>query len=169
MNTTTATPQAFGTKAPHTYTLVCYRPNGLDTCRNCVMGRSDSDFMLRVFDQPDDAAEYWAQKLWEDKNSGREYCSWEVTLLIDGREDWYDSRPDSEELEAAADHVKALAKLIFARKSEDDRQTRERLEVEAAAAQKAAAEAAERVQKEMQRQTYLQLKAIFESEPGAGD
>jgi hypothetical protein len=167
MNTTPAT-QAFGTKAPRTYTLICYRPNGIDTCRNCVMDRSDSDFELRTFDEPEAAAEFWAQKLWEDGQAGRAYCSWEITLLIDGREDWYDDRPDSAELEAEFDHVQALVKVAQARKADQDRQTRERLEAEAAAAKKAADEAAERTRVEQMRQAYVQLKAIFEGDEGPG-
>lgn len=66
------------------YTLVAYRANGVDTCRNCVMGQSDSDFAMGTFKSRDEAAQFWAAKRWESKHSAREYCSWEVTVLING-------------------------------------------------------------------------------------
>lgn len=73
------------TKVPMTvYTLVAYRPNGVDTCRGCVMGQSDSDFAMGTFKSADEAAQFWAQKRWDDLGRGREACHWEVTVLING-------------------------------------------------------------------------------------
>lgn len=73
------------------YTVLVYWPDGVDTCRNCEMGRSSSDFEYKIFELLDDAVKFWAAKIYDSQVSDREYCSWELTLLIDGvddSEDW---------------------------------------------------------------------------------
>ncbi len=66
-----------------TYTVIAYREDGVDTCRGCVMDRSSSDFALGVFQSAGEAAAWHADKLFNSP-SGREYCSWEFTWLVDG-------------------------------------------------------------------------------------
>ena len=95
--TSTPTSQSLpvaGSLPAHVYTLLCYRPNGYDSARNCIIGRSDSAFEFRTFHSADDAAAAWVAKEQEDKTSGREYAAWELTLLIDGKEQCFDGRAD---------------------------------------------------------------------------
>ena len=34
---------------PDIFTLIAYRPNGIDTCRGCLVGKSDSDMEINFF------------------------------------------------------------------------------------------------------------------------
>lgn len=79
------------TKPDFIYTLVAYRENGVDTCRGCVMGRSDSAFELTVFTDADKLARHWARHM-ADAPHGLEYCSYEYTLLLNGHD--RDNDPD---------------------------------------------------------------------------
>lgn len=83
--------------AEHVYTLLAYRPNGVDTCRGCVMGTSDSDFKVQVFTDTQALTEAWAQLLLESSQAAREVCSVEFTLLIDGLDydGWWTLRGDA--------------------------------------------------------------------------
>jgi hypothetical protein len=165
MSTTTDLPVA-AVYAPHTFTLICYRPNGTDTCRNCVMGRSDSDFELKVFDNPEGAADHWAAKLLEDKSSAREVCSWEITLLIDGRNrgEWYEDEEDGRgaELDAAADWVQVLVSSAEARALEAARVAKQKREAAEAQSRRVAEQHAAQAQLQQQRADYLRLKVQFE-------
>ena len=78
------------------YTVIAYRENGLDTCRGCAMGRSDSAFDYISTTDIKEAAAFCSDKNLASKNSGREYCSWELTCLIDGMDDnlWWDHNQD---------------------------------------------------------------------------
>ncbi len=80
-----------------TYTVVAYREDGVDTCRGCVMDRSSSAFDLRTFQSADEAAAWQADKLMTSP-SGREYCSWEFTWLVDGldADSWWQVHGESE-------------------------------------------------------------------------
>jgi hypothetical protein len=76
------------------YTLVCYRPNGVDTCMSCVRDRSDSEFELWS-GLVDCVVERWAGLLFRDHvEKTYAVCSWDVTLLINGLQEhddfWYD-------------------------------------------------------------------------------
>ena len=152
--------------APHTYTLICYRPNGTDTCRNCVMGRSDSDFELKVFDNAGDAADHWATKLLEDKTSAREVCSWEITLLIDGRNrgEWYEDEEEARgaELDAAADQVQELVASAEGRAIEAARMAQQKREAADAQSRRVAEQRAAQARLQQERADYLRLKAQFE-------
>ena len=64
-------------------TLITYREDGVDTCRGCVMDRSSSDFSLNVFTDIESLVQHWAKHRW-NLPQGREYCSTEYTLIIDG-------------------------------------------------------------------------------------
>lgn len=70
------------------YTLIAYRPNGIDSCRGCIMGRSDSDFNVFYYSAEDrqKLVGDYAQYLVFDHESieEREICNWELTVLIDG-------------------------------------------------------------------------------------
>lgn len=81
------------------YTLVGYREDGVDMCRGCVMDRSGSDFFLQVCFTAEDVAAEWARRLVAEESAGREYCSFEYTLLLNGRD--RNNDPDAWEDEAA--------------------------------------------------------------------
>ena len=127
------------------YTIVAYRPDGVDTCRGCVMARSSSDFECRAFSSMEEAAQFWATKRLESSTSAREYCSWEITALIDGLDcdSWWtlkgqdcdDDEPPFEELQRMADQ--AFNALVAAR-AEAARQEQLRAEAQAAAEREAA-------------------------------
>ncbi len=78
-----------------TYTLVAYRADGVDFCRNCVMGRSSSDFDLSVFTDAHELAKYWAKHSFNAPR-GPEYDSYEYTLLLNGRDESHDPYSDDE-------------------------------------------------------------------------
>lgn len=143
-----------------TYTLVVYRPNGVDTCRNCVMGTSNSDFEIEVFNDMAALAE-WKAKHFFSRTKDREYCDPEYTLLLDGlRED--DERGDDseeryEERRACERLFSAALARLNAEAAERKRlaqQDAERKAAEAAAEATAKREKAERAQ-------YMALKAKF--------
>lgn len=158
---------AVATPPAHTYTLVCYRANGVDTCRGCVMGRSDSDFELRVFTSPEDVAFLWAQKLRENASNGREYCDWDITLLIDGKEDWYDEEGNEcPAMEAAFENVKGLLTLADEAVSGAERRAKALQEQKRAAQAAADAERTERARQVQMRADYERLRKVFEG-PGA--
>lgn len=95
-----------------TYTVIAYRPNGLDTCMNCEMGRSDSQLEIEYFTEAEDAAEYAATVLFCcEQEKRREYAGWELTYLINGEECWQG------EVEALAD--KALKKRRAAHEEQE--------------------------------------------------
>lgn len=83
------------TKPAFVYTLVAYRANGVDTCRNCVMGQSNSDFELNVFTDAEALAKHWAKHQFNAPH-GREYGSFEYTLLLNGRDEYNDPSWDDE-------------------------------------------------------------------------
>jgi hypothetical protein len=161
----------------YAYTLVAYRPNGVDTCRGCVMGRSDSDFWLSVHTSAEDVAAEWAQSLFkESQNQEREVCSIEYTLLVDGRDENNDrcwtpdgdldpahTDPDSGESYAslARDQVQ---KLVSEKLTE--LKTAHQAELDQKAAQEAARRQREAIQArraadEHERAEYLRLSAKF--------
>lgn len=150
------------------YTLLAYRPNGVDTCRNCVMGRSDSDFEVFSAKSAEQLADQWAKHRMS-RPSGYEYCSTEYTLLVDGlsddHDDWDDvDAYDPEENEpwtySERKRVTALAdqryaELVAQQKAEKERQAAEaearRLAAQAAEAAAKAARAEERDRAEFER------------------
>lgn len=71
------------------FLMVAYRPNGTDTCRNCVMGSSDSDLKLVHFDTAADALEAIARL--QAHKPALEACPWEIRLFVSGRKvaRWY--------------------------------------------------------------------------------
>ncbi len=107
-----------------TYTVVAYRPDGVDTCRGCVMNRSSSDFELRCFQDLQAAAQWQADKLM-DSPSGREYCSWEFTLLVDGldADSWWQLHGDSDLEEPPFDQYRKLVDKAWAvrKKAEEEK------------------------------------------------
>jgi hypothetical protein len=165
------------TEPNFTYTLVGYREDGIDTCRGCEMGRSSSDFFLSVHATADEAATEWARRLFAEEGRGREYCAFEYTLLLDGRDRdhdpsaWDEGTPCNPQTgasfaEEARDAVAALvaqklAQLKADKLAADERalQAKQAQELARRARQKQEQEAAERAE-------YQRLSAKFAG-PGA--
>lgn len=77
------------------FTLIAYRPNGIDTCRGCVMDRSDSDLDIRSYDSIEEVATSIFEYNEISRNSDREYCEYDLTVLINGYQR-YETSDDSE-------------------------------------------------------------------------
>lgn len=140
-----------------TYTIVAYRPNGVDTCRNCVMGTSDSAFEIEHSTSPEEAAKQWARFFMDDRKhrQDREVSSWEVTLLIDGKS--YDFADDGEPYQL----VEEAARAEFGRQVEVENAAAARA-AEAAAEKKRADEEAARIRKEKaERALFIELQAKY--------
>lgn len=71
---------------PHisVFTLLAYRPDGVDGCRGLVWGTSPSDLTVEVAYTEDDISKAWAQ-LMAHEPIGQEFSATEYTLLLDGR------------------------------------------------------------------------------------
>lgn len=77
------------------FTLIAYRPNGIDTCRGCVMERSDSDLEINSYDNIEDIATSIFKYNEISENSDREYCEYDLTILINGYQR-YETSDDAE-------------------------------------------------------------------------
>lgn len=110
------------------YTLLAYRPNGVDTCRGCVMGQSDSDFTAHYFTSADELVNTWARLRLDSLGTPREVCNVEFTLLINGLDenswwnvfnDAYDrAEVDEPEFHALSDAAETQLEVLRAEKHE---------------------------------------------------
>jgi hypothetical protein len=67
-------------------TVIAYRPDGVDTCRGCVMNTWGSEFDLNEFDDFDSAAIDIASRKHDDKYKKAYTASdWQITVLINGK------------------------------------------------------------------------------------
>lgn len=64
-------------------TIAAYRPSGVDTCRGCVMDSWDSDFEMKITDDPEQAIQYVADYYYQNSQMGRQSI-YEVNILING-------------------------------------------------------------------------------------
>lgn len=94
-----------------TYTVVAYRPDSVDTCRGCVLDRSDSAFELKVCHSVEEAAQFFANKCWENETREREFAPWDLTVLVDGldSEGWWSKNAESALPEPDFDEVEHLS------------------------------------------------------------
>ena len=108
------------------FTLLAYRPDGVDGCRGLVWGTSPSDLTVEVAYSEDDISKAWAQ-LMANEPIGQEFSSTEYTLLLDGRRRADEKRLDNSKAyaevrkrvaEQAAQHLEQL-KLAKARRVEE--------------------------------------------------
>lgn len=76
------------------YTIIAYRPDHVDTCRGCVMGRTGSELETGFFDNLLDAATFAVGFENRAEESDSSYASWETTLLVDGlgESEWWADR-----------------------------------------------------------------------------
>jgi len=103
------------------YTIIAYRPEGADYCRGCLMDSSSSDHAIRYCETEQEAAEAIAGYRFESNHSGREYASWETTLLIDGR-----NYVETDEYPDAFDRVEAQAQQHLQRLEQEHREEEQR-------------------------------------------
>lgn len=153
---------------PFVYTLVAYRANGIDTCLGCVMDQSNSDFDLSVFTDSESLVKYWAQHQFTQP-SGREYCSTDYTLLLNGRDEeheWGDELerdPETGDTWAYIERTKIaaalqakLAELSAARQAEADRKA-----AQAEAARQESERKAQAAKEAHERAEFARLQAKF--------
>jgi hypothetical protein len=92
------------------YTLVAYRENGNDYCRGCHMGSSDSDFGMEFTEDLTHLQNMYAEylKMDVDAEDDRAVQLWELTILVDGKDLYFE---DGTLLESITDGAKNIAKL----------------------------------------------------------
>ena len=66
------------------FTLIAYKENAVDSCRNCVMERYDSDFQMEYSTSANDIALKWATIQHRAAHRNNRDTEYEYTLLIDG-------------------------------------------------------------------------------------
>jgi hypothetical protein len=148
---------------PLVYTLVGYRPNGTDSCRNCVMGRSDSDFFLNVHTDVERLADEWARRRFnEAQGASREICSYEYTLLINGLDESSEEFPL---LESAWTHAHGLTKARLALLDSEFQAAQERKAADEARRRQCAQERAQVAKQAQEHAEYLRLRAKYEEPP----
>lgn len=157
------------TKPNFIYTFVAYRENGVDTCRGCVMGRSDSDFELKTFTDPEMLAAYWAQHKFSAPTD-REFCSYDYTLLLNGVEphhdiEWDEQYQDKESNESffVLERNRVMERVEFHFSLLQDDQRQRDVQAAAALAAKQKEEAAKMVaaQEEKELREFRRLHAKF--------
>lgn len=109
------------------FTVVAYRENSVDTCRGCVMERTDSDLDMLVSNDAHEVAKFIAPL----------YNSHEINIFVNGfaincasyvRESIYADNEDFDDLEQAAYAILARAKELADEWRELERQAAEALE-----------------------------------------
>lgn len=154
-------------------TLIAYRPNGIDTCRGCLMGTSDSDLNISEHRTIESIANQIQDFSEIDEKSDREYCSYDITILLDGREQWSYLETDTEEysdfrsevFESIHEQIKLVKELRKLNKIEQERLLAIKKEEERVESEKRKAEQAEkdRIAKlESDKKLYEELKKRFE-------
>lgn len=110
------------------YTIIAYRPNGVDTCRGCVMGTTGSEIETGFFQDALEAATFAVG--FEDRphEADPSYSAWEITLLVDGLDEnawWADKDWREEELDPFDEfrslHAKAIEAVAEMRRQEKKR------------------------------------------------
>lgn len=109
---------------PDIFTLIAYRPNGIDTCRGCLVGKSDSDMEINFFADIESIARAIFKYKEIDEKSEREYCDYDLTILINGH-DLYSCSDDneSERYHAIIDEINNYEEII--RQKEKERLVKE--------------------------------------------
>lgn len=127
------------------YTIVAYKSDGQDICRNCVMDSFSSDFGYISTDSEDRAVEFVAEKLTKNELKRRGEGSFELYYFVGGKEVW---PSDIEELLTKATRLSAGNVLAF--------------KAEQAAEEKRDAVNSARRQEALERKKLAELKAKFE-------
>jgi len=152
------------------FTLIAYRPNGIDTCRGCLMGQSDSDLEINSYTNIESIAKAIFKYKEIDKKSEREYCDYDLTILINGH-DRYSCKDDDEQerIDNIFDEIYNYEEIVKQKEKERlDEEAKqlailkenERLESIRLKAEKAERERLAKI--ESDRQLYEELKKRFE-------
>lgn len=148
------------------YTIVAYRPNHVDLCRNCVVGTTNSEIEFGFFSDLFAAAVHAAGYTKRPEEADSSYADWEITLLVDGLDEnqWWSDRDWLEvEYDPFDDfrsmHAKAVQE-VEARRIEADRIRKEK---EAERKRKEAAKAAQ-LKEEAEREQLRVLKGKYPDE-----
>lgn len=66
------------------YTLIAYRPDGVDSVMGCIQGRSSSEYDIISKDDIDSFLEQWAELVFRDMTRGYEDEPYEYNLFYQG-------------------------------------------------------------------------------------
>ena len=146
------------------YTIIAYRPNGVDTCRGCVMGTTGSELETGFFKDVLEAATFAAGFENRPEEADLSYSAWEVTLLIDGLDEngWWEDKDWREEVQDPFDDFRSLRSKAIEAVAEKRRQERKRQQDIEAEKRRRQAVAAAKAAEDAER---LQLRALKEKYP----
>jgi hypothetical protein len=146
------------------YTIIAYRPNGVDTCRGCVMGRTGSELETGFFSTLLDAATFAVGFENREEEADPSYSAWEITLLADGLDEneWWKDRDWREVEHDPFEEFRSLRDEAI--KAAEEKRCLEKQRKEAAAAEQRRRQAAAAVlaKEEAER---VQLRALKEKYP----
>lgn len=92
-------------------TIIAYRPDHTDVCRGCRMGSTESDMQYGVFDNFQEAAEFWAGFIADNEvRDIYEYSEYELSFVINGV-DWNEGGPDEDFDYTIYNDMEALARV----------------------------------------------------------
>lgn len=146
------------------YTIIAYRPDHVDTCRGCVMGRTGSELETGFFDNPLEAATFAVGFENREGEADPSYAAWEITLLVDGlgeNEWWADKDWQEVEHDPFAEFGSLRDEAVRA-VAEKRRLEKERKVAAAAEQHRRQAAAAAAAREEAER---VQLRALKEKYP----
>lgn len=66
------------------YTLIAYRPDGVDSVMGCIQGRSSSEYDIISKEDIDSFLEQWAELVFRDMTRGYEDEPYEYTIFYQG-------------------------------------------------------------------------------------
>lgn len=154
---------------PLVYSLVAYRPNGVDSCRGCVMARSDSDIALHFFSSQEKLTDAWAQLRLAELGTGYEVSAVEYTLLINGMDDdaWWrihsQLNPEQEVDEAPFYELRELAEQKYQSLVLQEKQREQQAKIELERTQQLERERATEQARQAEKKLYEQLHQKYGS------
>jgi hypothetical protein len=146
------------------YTIIAYRPDYVDTCRGCVMGRTGSEMETGFFTDLATAAAHAAGFETREGEADPAYASWEITLLVDGlgENEWWHGRDWTETDLDPFEEFRSLTEAAIKAEAERRVMERKRLEEVAAVERKRKSAAAATAREAAERS---QLRALMEKYP----
>jgi hypothetical protein len=146
------------------YTIIAYRPDGVDTCRGCVMGRTGSELETGFFGNLLDAATFAIGFENREGEADLSYAAWEITLLADGlgESEWWEDKDWREVEHDPFEEFRSLRDEAVRADAEKRRLEKERKEAAAAEQRRRQAVAAAFAREESER---VQLRALKEKYP----
>jgi len=146
------------------YTIIAYRPDYVDTCRGCVMGRTGSEMETGFFTTLLDAAVYAVGIENREGESDPAYAAWEITLLVDGlgESEWWHDRDWAETEHDPFEEFRSLREAALKAEAERRKLEQKRREEAVAAERRRKSEAAAAAREVAERS---QLRALMEKYP----